>query len=56
VFLLPGGGEVQLKRGAALPGGGRIVSVERFRIVWIDRDGKKQQHELFGDPVLRTGP
>lgn len=51
VFLVPGGGEVQLKRGDALPGGGRILRVDRFRIAWLDRDGKKREHELFGDPV-----
>lgn len=51
VFLLPGGGEIQLKPGDALPGGGRIVRVDRFRIVWRDREGKQRAHELFGDPV-----
>lgn len=48
VFLIPGQGDVQLRPGARLPGGGRVVRIDAFRIHWIDRDGKKRIHELFG--------
>ena len=56
VFLVPGGGEFPVRRGEKLPGGGRLVSITRFRITWIDRDGKKRQHELLGDPVAPPVP
>lgn len=56
VFVVPGGGEFSLRRGEKLPGGGRLVSITRFRIAWIDRDGKKREHELLGDPLAAPAP
>lgn len=56
LFFVPGSGEVRLKAGATLPGGGRVVSVSRFRVGWVDRDGDEQEHELFGDPLPQVSP
>jgi len=55
VFMVPGQGEVTLKVGDRLPGGGRIRSIDRFRIRWVDRDGKKREHEFFGDLLPAIG-
>lgn len=56
LFLLPEGGEAQVAVGRTIPGGGRVLAIRRFRIEWVDRDGKRQQHELFANAAAGSAP
>jgi hypothetical protein len=56
LFVLPGGAEFQVPRGGKIPGGGRLVAISRVHITWIDRDGKKREQELLGDPMSPIAP
>lgn len=51
VFVTPGGPEVRVKAGDALPDGGRVTAVSRFHVSWIDGQGAKHEQELLADPL-----
>ena len=49
---MPGSGvEFRLRLGDRLPEGGRLLRIQGLRVHWIDRDNKKQQREMFIDPL-----
>ncbi len=47
IFMIPGAGEVRVAPGGLLPDGGQVHSVSGLRVVWTDRDGQRQQREMF---------
>ncbi len=49
VFVVPGGGEVRVRPGSALPDGGRVKAITRANVVWTDGAGQEQSQEFFGD-------
>jgi len=52
IFMVPGSGvEFRLRPGDRLPEGGRLLRIQGLRVLWIDRDNKKQQREMFIDPL-----
>lgn len=51
VFVVPGAAEVRVGAGDALPGGGRVVAVERFHVKWTDPQGELHERELLSDPL-----
>ena len=50
LFVQPGVSETRVRVGGKLPDGGRVTSIQGFRVRWIDGDGNRFQRELFSDP------
>lgn len=51
LFVVPGGAETRAGAGDALPDGGRVLEVSRFRVTWVDGQGTKHEQELLADPL-----
>ncbi|SBV37065.1 exported hypothetical protein [uncultured Stenotrophomonas sp.] len=49
IFQVNGSGVARLGAGDKLPDGGQVLQVSGRRIVWLDAEGKRQQHEIFND-------
>lgn len=47
VFTVPGTGNLLLRAGAPLPGGGKVLRVSGLSVEWIDAKGQRQQREMF---------
>ena len=47
IFTVPGTGNLLLRAGAPLPGGGRVLRVSGLSVDWIDAKGQRQQREMF---------
>ena len=54
VFFDPMAGEVQLKRGDALPSGGRVVRIEPNLVEWTNSKGQRFRHVMLLDPAPFT--
>lgn len=51
IFLIPGGGELGVGVGGALPDGGRVLEIAGTKVTWVDGAGKKQERRMFLDPL-----
>ena len=51
VFVTPGSPETVAGAGDPLPDGGRVLSVTRFHVAWVDGQGNKLEQELLADPL-----
>ncbi len=51
LFVVPGGLETRAGAGDALPDGGRVLKVSRFRVTWVDGQGTQHEQELLADPL-----
>ena len=47
VFMIEGAGQLILPAGAALPGGGRVVSVAGLNVTWVDAKRNRHQRQVF---------
>lgn len=56
VFSIAGAGQLALAPGTTLPGGGRVLSVQGLRVVWVDADGIRHQREIFNTYQEESAP
>ncbi|MFN3703334.1 hypothetical protein [Thermomonas sp.] len=47
VFAVQGMGNMLLRAGAPLPGGGKVLRVSGLSVEWIDAKGRRQRREMF---------
>lgn len=47
IFTVPGEGNVLLRTGEPLPGGGRVLRISGLSVEWMDAKGQRQQREMF---------
>lgn len=47
VFNVEGAGQLALRPGERLPGGGRVLSVAGLKVVWVDGDGQRHERVIF---------